>query len=320
VTRVLSGGMEHGTRGGWRRVLSSTHLPLPATGSVPGDLISELESVQMLSRFDTSSPAICRGSLVVLTQCGAMKKLRIHLLLVLAAAGLCISCGSDHKSQNTPPASQFSAQDLQGSYVFTASGTDLSDGDYFVGGSFQADGKGNISSGIEDLNLGSGLDSGAQFTGTYIVDSGGNAVVSISDGTGVANFFNVALAKSGSSQITNYNGTGSGTLEPQNTSGFSNMGMFNFSLTGEGEGQITGSGSFTSGAGGSLSGTENFAEGILMSNNTPIAGVLEMPFDGGRGLATIGSNQFSYYVISPSEIILVGLDEASLIHGTAQKQ
>jgi hypothetical protein len=247
-----------------------------------------------------------------------MKNICVPLFLVLAAAGLCISCGSDHSSQNN--ASQFSAQDLKGSYVFSATGTDLSDGDYFIAGSFQADGKGNISNGLEDLNLGSGVDSAAPFNGTYVVDSGGNAIVNISDESGVATFFNVALAKSGSSQITSFNGTGSGTLEPQNTSGFSNVGMFTFSLTGEGEGQITGSGSFTTGGGGALSGTENFADGVLMTNNTAIGGVLEMPFDGGRGLATIGSNQFSYYVVSPNEIILAGLDEASLIHGTAQKQ
>lgn len=249
-----------------------------------------------------------------------MKNIRILLLLVLAAAGLCSSCGGGSKSQSNVPSTQFSAQDLQGSYVFSVTGSDPSDGDYFIAGSFQADGKGNISNGIEDLNLGSGVDSAAPFTGTYQVDSGGNAMVTISDGTGVATFFNAALAKSGSSQISNYDGSGSGTLQPQATTGFSNLGTFSFNLTGEGEGTITGSGSFTSSAGGGLSGTESFADGILMSNNTPIAGVLGTAFDGGRGLATIGPNQFSYYVVSSNQIILAGLDESSLIHGTAQKQ
>lgn len=208
---------------------------------------------------------------------------------------------------------------LKGSYVFTATGSDPSDGDYFIAGSFQADGAGKITNGVEDLNLGSGVDTGVAFTGAYTVDSAGNATITLSDGSGIPTFFNVALAGGSSFTITNFDGTGSGTLQAQSVSGFSPNGNFTFTLSGEGQGTVAASGAFTN-AGVITAGTEKYTDGTLSLNIAALSGFLGPAFEGGRGVATIGSNEFSYYVVSQNQIILAGLEEATLLHGTASRQ
>ena len=119
----------------------------------------------------------------------------------------------------------------------------------------------------------------------------------------------------------NYNGTGTGTLQSQSTSGFSNVGTFTFTLNGQGEGTVTGSGSFTTNAAGSfVSGSENFQDGAFARNTSALSGTLSPVFSGGRGMAVIGTDMFSYYAVSQNQIILAGLENATLIYGTATKQ
>src|SRR5205085_10816951 len=106
----------------------------------------------------------------------------------LAMAGLLAACGgnSNKSTSNSNPTT--GVAQLNGTFVFSASGSDPADGSYFVAGSFTADGKGGLT-GIEDLNLGSGVDSNVPFTGTYLIDSAGNVAVTVSDGTGIPTFF-----------------------------------------------------------------------------------------------------------------------------------
>ena len=226
-------------------------------------------------------------------------------IAVLAIAGLFSSCGGGNNN-NSQSGNAIPATKLNGSFVFSANGTDPADGSYFVAGSFTADGKGGLT-GIEDLNLGSGVDSNVSFTGTYQVDSAGSVSVTISDGTGVPTF--------------SYDGTGSGTVQTQNTSGFTNLGTFAFTLNGQGEGTVTGSGTFTTNAAGSFTaGAENLSDGAFARNNSALNGTLSPMFSGGRGTAVIGADVFSYYAISQTQIVLAGLEDTTLIYGTATKQ
>src|SRR5689334_3149091 len=243
----------------------------------------------------------------------------LRSVVVLMISGLLASCGGG--SNNATPGSNATpaVAQLNGTFVFSANGSDPADGAYFVAGSFTADGKGGIT-GIEDLNLGSGVDSSVPFTGTYQVDAVGTVAVTVSDGTGIPTFFTFSVPKSSSVKL-NYNGTGTGTLQAQSTSGFTNVGTFAFTLNGQGEGTVTGSGSFTTNAAGSFaSGTENFQDGTFARNSAALSGTLSPSFSGGRGMAVIGSDMFSYYVVSPNQIVLAGLDSNTLIFGTATKQ
>ena len=213
-----------------------------------------------------------------------------------------------------PASAQFS-----GSFAFSASGTDPSDGDYLVAGSIAADGKGNVT-GIEDLNLGSGVDSNVPFTGTYTVDSSSNVTLTLSDGSGTPTILTFAVPSGSSSTKLTYNGSAAGTLQVQ-TSGFANAGTYAFTLSGEGEAAVTASGTFTlGGAGAIVSGNEMYQDGTYTRNTQSLSGIVSPPFSSGRGTAVIGSNLFSYYAVSPSQIILAGLDEDTMLFGSATKQ
>jgi|SRR5215813_4571019 len=242
-----------------------------------------------------------------------------RLLVLLVSAGLLAACGGGNNNSSSSNNATV-ATPLSGTFAFSANGTDPADGSYFVAGSFTADGKGALT-GIEDLNLGSGVDSSVPFTGTYQADSAGNVAVTISDGTPVPTFFTFPTPSGSAAVKLNYNGTGTGTLQSQSTSGFSNVGTFTFTLNGQGEGTVTGSGSFTTNAAGSfVSGSENFQDGAFARSTSALSGTLSPAFSGGRGMAVIGTDMFSYYAVSQNQIILAGLEDATLIYGTATKQ
>src|SRR5437763_7104700 len=201
----------------------------------------------------------------------------------LAMAGLLAACGgnSNKSTSNSNPTT--GVAQLNGSFAFSANGSDPADGNYFVAGSFTADGKGGLT-GIEDLNLGSGVDSNVPYTGMYQVDSAGSVSVTISDGTGVPTFFTFPIPSGSVAAKLSYDGTGSGTVQAQNTSGFTNLGTFAFTLNGQGEGTVTGSGSFTTNAAGSFTaGAENLSDGAFARNNSALNGTLSPMFSGGRG-------------------------------------
>lgn len=228
-----------------------------------------------------------------------------------------VACGNGTSSVTLPP---LGVSALSGSYVFTASGTSSTDGDYSVIGSFVADGKGNITSGVADYNFGSGVDDNVPLTGTYTVTTG-TATVTLTDGGSVNDTFTTTLVNSGTGLVQGFDGSGSGTLYPQVTSGFTPAGSYSFSLAGEGDGVISGSGEFTAAATGPFTaGDLTFTDAQTSESYASIAGYLGAPESGGRGFANIEGNNLAYYVIGPNNIQMMGLDERILLTVPAQKQ
>lgn len=214
----------------------------------------------------------------------------------------------------------FAPADLSGAYVFTAGGTDSTDGDYAVAGSFVADGSGKITSGTADYNLGGGVDSGVQFTGTYSVGSSGILQMQITDGLGVQDQIVANLTKTGVSTITNYNATGTGTLQPQVSTGFTPPGDYTYTLTGKGTGNVTATGSFSAAANGIIfTGQQSFTDAGVTLNSTAVTGFVGPALGNGRGQASFGGYQFIYYLVSPTQLVLIGTDERVLLQGTATK-
>jgi hypothetical protein len=245
---------------------------------------------------------------------------RSILSLFLAAGAISLtSCGTTSNKAPAPPA--YTASSLSGGYVFTASGTDPSDGDYAVAGTFQADGKGNITGGIADYNLGSGIDPKVLFTGTYTVAPLGSGTVSITDSQGVQDTFTIYLTNGstgGVSGVSSFDSTGSGELVPIGTQAASLAGTYSFSLKGESHGTLTDSGTFTTNAAGTIiSGTETYSDAGASGSNDALSGYL-LPILNGRGYAVIGPHTFGYYLNSLNQITLVGLDDQALLSGTAQ--
>jgi hypothetical protein len=235
------------------------------------------------------------------------QRLVVKCLGVSALAALMTACANQATVSSVP------AVNNAGSYVFTATGTSSVDGDYSVIGSFVADGSGNISSGVADYNLGSGIDSGVALSGTYTL-VGNVATVTLTNSTKTfTDTFNTNLGN-GVSNVSNFDGTGSGTLYPQTTSGFTPAGTYAFTAKGEGDGTISGSGSFVANAGGTLvSGNTTFTTNATTLTTTTATGFLYAPQTGGRGQGALQGNNLAYYVIGPKQIVALNLDSGSLL-------
>jgi hypothetical protein len=236
------------------------------------------------------------------------------LLTALAA------CGGNNASTTSTSTAPTGVAAFTGNFVFSAVGTSGVDGDYSVVGSLVADGKGNITSAVADYNLGSGIDANVPLTGTYTV--AGNVVsVTLTDSKAVTDTFNTStFLSSGTAVVSNFDGTGSGTLYPQTTSGFSPAGSYTYSVKGEGQGVVTGSGAFVAATSGTFSsGTLTYTDAATTAVYPSITGFLYAPQSTGRGQASLAGNNLAYYVIGPSQILMIGLDERALLLIPAQK-
>jgi hypothetical protein len=97
---------------------------------------------------------------------------RVLLFSVMALAAFNGACSSGVGGPPPPPPTgNFSLASLTGSYAFQMSGTDINGNFIARVGSFTADGKGNITAGIEDVNDG-GIINGGGGTAVPVV---GNA-------------------------------------------------------------------------------------------------------------------------------------------------
>ena len=242
----------------------------------------------------------------------SIAKCAVASLMAIALA----ACGNN----NSPaPAAPLGVAFLTGNYVFTATGTDPSDGDYSVVGSFAADGAGHITSGVADYNLGSGVDSNVALTGTYTA-SGGTASITLMDSGVVKDTFTAALVTSGSTPLSSFDGTGSGTLYPQVTAGYATAGTYSFSIKGEGDGVVSGSGQVVAAASGAFtSGNLTFTDGAASQTYSTVTGLLGPTGAGGRGFANIEGNNLAYYIVGPSQIQMMGIDERYLLTIPATK-
>ena len=204
--------------------------------------------------------------------------------------------------------------------MFTAVGADSIDGDYFAAGSLQADGAGNVT-GIEDVNLGSGVDSAVPVTGTYLVDSTGHGAFTLNDVNGFRDNVLIQLVSTGTSTVTDFDTTGgTGTFEPQNLTGFVRSGSYTFQLSGsDNTGSLTVTGSYNVDSLGNVTGGTQTSIEAGATATTTFTGVMQPVFDGGRGRILLGGNSFSYYVVNANRIILTGLDPDVFLHGDSKK-
>ena len=228
---------------------------------------------------------------------------------------------------------------FKGQYAFLFRGTDTN-GLYEAAGSFSADGQGNITAGLEDINRVSGPLSTVAFSGTYSVkgDNRGTLVVTSSQGTYSYAF---ALNSNGKVarmiEIDNSGIRGAGVIKRQDPSAFSNAaltGGYALSLTGNdfaggrigilasifpsGGGVIAGSSLDVNDAGSLLPTFVNFQGAYNVTSN-------------GRGTLSVnvlnfgnGKFNFAIYVVSASEFFLVSADVLNsgnpLFSGSALQQ
>jgi len=157
---------------------------------------------------------------------------RLHFALVTAAALLSGACGGGSSVQPPPPVGKYSRASLNGQYAF------VTNGEVFTAGSgapvplartgvFIADGKGNITGGIEDVNA-SGTPSNAIAitNGTYTVNADGRGALALNVGQSTLDFGITLTSTSDGLLIdetsnSNQASTGSGNFVLQKATPFS---------------------------------------------------------------------------------------------------
>lgn len=224
---------------------------------------------------------------------------------------------------------------LNGNYAFVFSGFNSS-GPVVVGGSFHADGAGNISAGVEDFNATAGH-TNQIFTGTYTLGSDNRGTLVFSTLAGMPTYAFAIDTTGAHGRLVEFDSTGvrgSGQLEQQsvNACAFNTIsGEYAVGITGNSTAQggfsagpVAIAGRFTATPPANSSGQGSIGNGE-MDANTPgtasftqetVSGTYQTTSQAGRCAATISpanlpSLTFSVYPVSPAEFFLVETDPVS---------
>jgi hypothetical protein len=229
-----------------------------------------------------------------------------------------------------PPQGSFTNANLTGPFAFSYTGSD--GGFLAVAGSFQADGAGHITAGTQDINsIVSGIVTNTPVTGTYTVRADGRGSITLNSAATGTSTLDFVLVANGHALVIRFdaNATGSGTIDQQTTSAFSNAalaGSFAFSLAGVDQvnAPLGVAGNFTSDATGNITtgiddsnDNSNIIVGDLLTGSIPVAAT-------GRGVATFNTIRgvlvFAFYVIDSTHLKLVETDATFALGGDAFRQ
>jgi hypothetical protein len=223
---------------------------------------------------------------------------------------------------------------LSGNYAFSVSGFNSNGPQlplFVAAGSFVADGNGNISAGIMDINNTASGPVNPTFSGTYSIGQNGLGFMTLNiapPGSGSRTFALSVMANGNANIIEFDDSTGgfannsarnSGVLLKQDTSAFStafSTGGYAFGFLGidSGKNRFGVAGDFQS------DGAGNFTSGLLDSDDASSGPSPAVAFSGtytavassGRGQATIKTAQattvYSFYVVSSGQLLVVGVD------------
>jgi len=204
-------------------------------------------------------------------------------------------------------------------------------------GSILADGKGNISSGLEDINVCTGVGTLRFSGGKYSIGADGRGTLKLTNSTGTTNY-SIALSSTAAGSIADSeaDATASGSFHRQNAAAFSNAaisGGYVFDFNGvdvsgtvvnpgsyigrfdaDGTGAIF-NGLFDSNIAGNLSGQQLFPEGAFYQLDTNADG---RTF--GRGTAKIGGQSLAFYIVDATRLKFITSDFPSAFVGEAFAQ
>src|SRR6478735_295550 len=163
---------------------------------------------------------------------------RFPLFIAAAIALVMVAgCGGGNSVNFPPPQGGFTNSNLNGPFAFSYTGSDAG-GFLAVAGSFVADGSGHITSGTQDINSGAAVITNAAVSGTYVVRADGRGTITLTSPTPNSNStLDFVIVAGGHALVTRFDNraTGSGTIDQQTTSAFSNAalaGPFAFTLSG----------------------------------------------------------------------------------------
>lgn len=242
-----------------------------------------------------------------------------------------LACGSSSNKATPPPTGGFSNSALNGTYVFSVTGSDVSGFFLTMAGTFTANGSGGITGGTIDINDAgtTPLLSQAITSGTYSVGvdgrggfrNGGGIVMHTAAGTIT---FDFVLSSSTHGLITEFDGsgTGSGTLDLQTATTLSNAYAFNLSGIGSVNSSTGVQTPFATVGAFSLDSNGNITTGLEdFNNNGSSTGETNLSITGGSvslasepGTATLtssaGTFSFHVYPIDSSHLKFIEIDNS----------
>jgi len=229
---------------------------------------------------------------------------------------------------------------LKGQYAFLLHGGG-SAGGFVLAGSITADGKGNITAGLEDINSKSaGPQTGLTIPsgqGLYTVGSDNRGCLGLVNSQNAMNIYRFALASftagvAASGRLIEFDDTtGNGTraegvLLQQNSASFTTsalQGNYVFGLSGENPsgGRYVATGVCTANAG-SFSNCDLDSDdaGVVVSNMTGISGSYSVSASGRGTISTAVGQNFALYVVSASQFIAMATDPLDASHPTQSGQ
>jgi hypothetical protein len=288
---------------------------------LPGKACSH---ASLASCFNCLNPSI----IARLETMPANKRLLLFTATIIALITIA-GCGGSSLSFPTP-AGGFTNSSLSGSFAFSYQGVDAN-GFLAVAGSFNADGAGNLTSGVEDVHDQAGIVTNAGLTGTYTVRADGRGSATITSTAAGNSSLDFVLVAGGHALVTRFDGsaTGSGTIDQQSSAAFTNTALaetFAFNLAGvDAVGNPLGmAGNFTANTAGIItSGVEDSNENTNVLTADPLTGSIPVG-SSGRGTATFSSSRgnmvFAFYVVDATHLKLVETDTTFLLGGDAFNQ
>lgn len=260
---------------------------------------------------------------------------RFVLAVVFSALAVLAGCGGSGTSFTNPvppPSGGFSKSSLNGTYVFSVSGTDTSGAPYAVVGTFTANGSGSISAGTLDINdTGfAPMPNSAISSSSYTVGVDGRGQAQLNTSTPFKTIvLDFVLQDSSHGLVTEFdnNASGSGSLDLQ-SSGTTLNGSYAFILSGahiNGTSvvQLNTAGNFSLGANGAATGIADFTSANVPYANqaltgTVVAGPSSTPAS--QLASTSFTITYDVYPIDASHLKFIEMDANGTLSGDAFAQ
>ncbi len=272
---------------------------------------------------------------------------RLLLMLVAAGAFWSAACSGNGIVNPPPPVGKFSVASLKGQYAFVTNGESFTGGlsatPLARTGSFTADGLGNITTGVEDVNAAGTVSPALQITGgSYTVNADGRGTLTLQLGQNSIDFGIVLTSTSDGLMIdetsnASQSSTGSGNFIKQNSGSFAIASItgpyvFDFSGLDGGQGGTQGPesivGEFTAGGGPITTGAEDVNDNGAFTTAAAVSGNFAVdnlnpsfPLSTfGRGVAQLNGLQYVFYIVDATRIRILSTSGGAMLSGDAVAQ
>jgi len=253
---------------------------------------------------------------------------RLSFVLAVTLIPFLTGCGGSTSSPT--PQGGFTNASLNGTFAFSFSGADAN-GVFAVAGTLSANGNGQITSGVLDVNRSPQPVTNVAITGSYNIHPDGRGVAGLNTSAGTFDLVFVIVGNN-RALLTRFeqNATGSGAMDLVNSSAFSTAalaGTMVFNLSGlDSAGNVMSTvGSITTNAAGAVtSGIQDLSDNGSILTAQPISTGTIQVAGNGRGTASIttttGTLNFAFYVVDSTHIKMVETDALPALSGEAFRQ